>query len=154
MKWLSLLVVPVVVACHGKPETFETTIEVEHVQHFGQSNAPGVMDLQFKYPECPGEVRRLIRVDKDFSQCIGDVKAGDKLPATVSFAWSAERGNYRSEPVKLGNCPLKLDPKEEANYEMVQVCSDLEATGSKVGVHCDRTRPPELIAKCPWLRRQ
>jgi hypothetical protein len=95
----------------------------------------------------------LIRADKAFAECAGPLKAHDKLPATVTLAWNAERGAYRSEIVKLGACAVKVDPKEEANYEMVQVCTDLQATGATVGVHCDRTRPKDLVAKCPWLRR-
>lgn len=147
------LVAAVIAGCHDKPQSYETTVDVLHVQRFGQSSAPGIMDLELRFSDCPGDARRVVRLDKAFSQCIGQVKAGEKLSATMSHAWSAERGGYRSDLVKLGKCPVKLDPKEEANYEMVQVCTDLEVTGANVGVHCDRSRPPELLNKCPWFRR-
>jgi hypothetical protein len=141
----------VVAACKEAPRTYDTTVEVLQVQRFGA--AGGLMDLELKFADCPGDARRVIRTDKAFVQCIGAIKAGDKVPAQVTHAWSAERASFRSEVVKVGACPLKADPKEEANYEMVQVCSDLQATGVTVGVHCDRTRPAQLVAKCPWLRR-
>jgi hypothetical protein len=35
----------------------------------------------------------------------------------------------------------------------VENCTEVKASGSVVGVRCDRMRTPELIAKCPWLRR-
>lgn len=136
------------------PKTFDATIEIVQVQRFGsEAKGTSVMDLELRYPDCPGEARRVIRTDKKFAECIGKPKAGDKLPAKIRSAWSSERGAWRSEVTKIGDCDLKVDPKEEANYETVQVCTDIASTGATVGVHCDRTRPKELIAKCPWLRR-
>ncbi len=139
--------------CSGKPVTYETKVQVVQVQRFGSQGGPGLMDLELKFSDCPGDARRVVRADKTFTQCIGAIKAGDQIPATVSHAWNAERGNYRADFTKIGACAIKPDPKEEANYELVQVCTDLQATGVTVGVHCDRTRPKELVAKCPWLRR-
>ncbi len=104
--------------CSGKPVTYETKVQVVQVQRFGSQGGPGLMDLELKFSDCPGDARRVVRADKTFTQCA-----------------------------------IKPDPKEEANYELVQVCTDLQATGVTVGVHCDRTRPKELVAKCPWLRR-
>lgn len=150
----STLALGLFIACSSKPTVFDTNVEVIQVQRFGQDpKAPGLLDLELKFADCPGDARRVVRADKGFSQCIGAVKAGDKLPAQVTHAWNADRGSYRSDFVKIGACPIKVDPKEDANYEMVQVCTDLQATGVTVGVHCDRSRPKELTQKCPWLRR-
>lgn len=141
------------IACNS-PKTFDATVEIVQVQRFGsEAKGPTIMDLELRFPECPGEARRVIRTDKKFAECIGKPKAGDKLPAKIKSAWSSERGSWRSEVTKIGECDLKVDPKEEANYETVQVCTDIASTGATVGIHCDRTRPKELIAKCPWLRR-
>jgi hypothetical protein len=148
--WLRAAMVTAVLGCHGKAREYTTTVELLQVQRFATAS---VMDIELKYAECPGDARAVLRADKAFGQCIGPVKAGDKLPATVKHAWSAERASYRGEITKIGACELKIDPKEEANYEMVQVCSDLEATGVVVGVHCERSRPAALIKKCPWLQR-
>lgn len=154
MRRVVLVLVVGLVGCE-KTQTFETTVEVLQVQRFGQDpKAPGLMDLELRYAECPGDARRLVRADKAFSACIGPVKAGDKLPTKVTLAWNAERGSYRSDLLQVGSCAIKVDPKEDANYESVQVCKDLVATGATVGVRCDRTRPAELVAKCPWLRRK
>lgn len=142
--------------CGEKAKKFDTTVEVLQVKRFGKDpKAPTLMDLEVKFDACPGDVRRVVRADKDFAACAtSKLKAGDKVPAQVDFKWSSERSNYRSDFVSIAGCPVKLDPKEEANYEMVQVCEDMKATGATVGVHCDRTRGPALVAKCPWMKRE
>ncbi|MFO0664868.1 MAG: hypothetical protein U0174_13010 [Polyangiaceae bacterium] len=137
-----------------KPQNYDTTVEIVHVQRFGDGKTPGLVDLELRFTDCGADARRLVRLDKTFSQCASNLKTGDKVPATLTHSWNAEKGSYRSEFSKIASCAAKADPKDEANYELVQVCSDLQATGAVVGVHCDRTRPKELLAKCPFLRRK
>lgn len=141
------------VACHDKPLTSTVKVEIVQVQRFGDGKTPGLMDVELRF-DCPGEARRVMRLDKTFSECGGGLKPGDKVEAEVVSSWSSERGSYRTDVTRLGACPVKVDPKEEANYEMVQVCTDLKATGVTVGVTCERQRPPELLAACPFLRRK
>lgn len=137
-----------------RPKTYETNVELVAVQRFGDGKAPGLMDLELRFGECGGDVRRVIRLDKAFSQCAPRLKVGDKMPVTMTMSWNSEKGSYRSDVVKIGTCPVKADPQEAANYELVQVCTDLQSTGAVVGVRCDRSRPKELIDKCPFLRRK
>ena len=113
-----------------------------------------MVDLELKYVDCPADARKSIRGDKIFGACATGIKQGDRLPAEVVMSYSSERGVYRNEIVRLGKCPLKVDASDEANYELVQECRDLTASGAAVGVHCERTRSPQLLAKCPWLRRR
>jgi hypothetical protein len=150
-----LLALAALVAALGceKPRTYDTTMEVVHVQRFGQK-ATSLIELQLRYTDCPGDARRVIRLDKTVSQCLKDVQDHTKLPAQIRSTWQSDVGRYRNDIVRLGECPVTIDPHEEANYEVVQVCSDFVATGAVVGVHCERTRSPELIAKCPFLRRK
>lgn len=149
----ALVVLGLVAVGCKKPLSATVKAEVLQVQRFGDGKAPGLMDLEIKF-DCPGDARRLMRLDKTFDECAGDFKAGDKLDIEVESIWSSDKGSYRTEVKRIGNCPVKLDAKEEANYEMVQVCTDLKASGVTVGVTCDRTRPPELLAACPFLRRK
>jgi poly(hydroxyalkanoate) depolymerase family esterase len=81
-------------------------------------------------------------------------KAGDKVAVDLLASYNSEKGSYRVVVTKLGDCEVKQDPKDEANYEIVETCTDVKASGAVVGVHCDRTRSKELVAKCPWLRRK
>ncbi len=138
-------------AC-DKAKTFTTTVEVLQARRFGQGT--GMLDLELKYVDCPGDARRVMRGDKAFGACAPNLKAGDKLRAELVLKYSSEKGLYRSDLVRLGDCPVSLDPKDESNYEIFQQCEELKRSGSVVGVHCSRQRGPELIAKCPWLRRK
>lgn len=143
------------VGCGKKEQKFDTNVEILQVKRFGKDpKAPTLMDLEVKFGDCPGDIRRVVRADKAFAECAQKLKAGDKVPAQVNFLWSSERSNYRSDFVSIAGCAMKIDPKEEANYEMVSVCEELKATGATVGVHCDKTRGPALVAKCPWMKRE
>jgi hypothetical protein len=123
------------------------------VRQFGQPATGRMTDLEVKFIDCPGNARKVMRVDKSFSECGSKLKIGDKLPAELTMTYNAERGVYRDRLEKLGDCVVNTDPKDEANYNMVENCKDLEFTGMVVGVRCERGRTKELIAKCPWLRR-
>ena len=148
-----LLFVPLaVVACDG-PKSYVTTVEVIQVERFGE-NPPNQLGLELRYSECPGDVRGVIRGDKGFAECAPNIKEGAKLKAEITTRYNADRGSWRSEITNLGECSLKIDPKEEANFEMVQTCSEIKTTGVVVGVRCDKTRNKELVAKCPWLKRR
>lgn len=130
-------------------------MEVIQAEPFkNEAGAVQKMSLELRYADCPGDARRVIQADKAFAACSPNIKPGDKLKVELVSTWQSERGAYRSEVVRLGDCALKADPKDEASYEIVQTCTDVSATGTVVGVRCDRTRSKELVAKCPWLRRK
>jgi len=138
-------------ACN-KPKSYSTMVEVVQARRFGQGT--GMVDLELKYVDCPGDARRVMRGDKAFAACAPSIKAGDKLAAELELKYSPEKGQYRSDLLRLGDCPVSLDAKDESNYELYQDCQELKRSGSVVGVHCNRQRSPELLAKCPWLRRK
>ena len=142
-----------VLGCKAEQQKFTTTVQVMQVRTFGAAAGPKLTDLDLKFVDCPGDARQILRAGKEFSECGTKLKLGDKLAADVVLSYNAERGIYRNEITKLGSCALKLDPKDEANYQMVESCAEVKATGVVVGVHCERGRPPALVAKCPWLRR-
>ncbi len=150
--FLLAFVVVFLAGCESE-KTYSTSVEILQVEAFGES-PPTQLGLEFRYADCPGDARRVIRADKAFAQCAPNIKAGDKLKAEIATSYNSERGTWRSDVTKLGDCAVKLDPKEEANFEMVQTCSEIKTTGVVVGVRCDRTRNQELIAKCPWLKRR
>lgn len=137
------------------PKKFTTTMEVIQVEPFKDDKGETTkLGLELRYADCPGDARRVLRADKAFAACAGPIKAGDKLKSELVSTWQPDRGLYKSDVVKLGDCPMKQDPKDEANYEMVNTCVDVVTTGAVVGVRCDRTRSKELVDKCPWLRRK
>jgi hypothetical protein len=139
--------------CKAKPQHFTTTVEVMQVRTFGAAAGPKLTDLEVKYTTCPANARQIMRVGKEFSECGTKLKVGDKLKAEVVLSWNADRGFYRNEVVHLGECAVKLDLKDEANYQMVEACTEAKASGVVVGVRCERGRSEALLAACPWLRR-
>jgi hypothetical protein len=148
-----ILGVAILGACKDKPKTFNTTVEVMQVRTFGAAAGPKLTDLDLKFNQCPGNARQIMRAGKEFSDCGTKLKVGDKLPAEVKLSYNAERGSYRNEITRLGSCKVTLDPKDEANYQMVENCTEVKASGVTVGGRSQRGRGPELVAKCPWLRR-
>lgn len=152
---LGLVALGALVSCRSN-KTFKTTVELTRVYPLGRDpRAPTLMDVELRYSECPGDARKLVRGDKDFAKCALDkLKTGMKnVSVEIVQSYNAERGNWRGDVVKIGDCAVKADSKDEANYERIEVCSELKMTGAAVGVHCDRKRAPALVEKCPWLRR-
>lgn len=152
----TLLLGSAVSACQSKPQHFDTRVEIQSLRTMGGQQgkaAPSLIEFELRFVDCPGEVKRVVRGDKALAACAGGFKVGETVPAGIDFAFDRARENYRGDLVKLGSCEVKLDPKEDANYESVQVCRDLKASGVVVGVHCDKKREGELLDKCPWLKR-
>lgn len=149
-----VIVVFALLGC-DRAETYTTNVEVLDIEYLGETAASAKqVNFELRYADCPGDSRRILRGDKDLAACTKDLKEGAKVPIEILSKYSSERGGYRSEVTKLAGCPVKQDAKEEANYEMTSLCTDVKATGTVVGVHCDRSRPEALIAKCPFLRRR
>ena len=143
-------------SCRDSAKHFDTRVEILSTRTMGGQQgkaAPSLIEFEMRFVDCPGDVRRVVRGDKVLAACAGGLKVGEKVAAAIDFSYDRERENYRGDLVKLGACDVKLDPKEDANYETVQVCRDLKASGVVVGVHCDKKREGELVEKCPWLRR-
>jgi hypothetical protein len=139
-------------ACQKKSKRYQTHVEVIQIRQFGQTNR--LTDMEIKYVDCPGNVRKVMRIDKDFAACGAKLKVGDRLDAEVEFAYNRERDQYTSSIVRLADCPVNTDPKDEANYEQVENCTELKATGAVVGVRCERQRSAELQKACPWTYRK
>lgn len=138
----------------SRAETFTTTVELLDIEHFGDApeNAKQV-NFELRYADCPGDNRRILRGDARLAACTKDLKEGAKVPLEIVSKYQSEKGGYGSKVTKLAGCAVEMDSKDEANYEMTSVCSEVKTTGTVVGVHCDRGRPQALVEKCPFLRR-
>src|SRR5262245_25070187 len=109
-------------ACE-KPKTYTTTMELVDIEHFGDApDKAKAVNFEMKYADCPGENRRVLRGDKALAECTKAFKEGDKVKMDISVKWSSDRGVYQTEVLKLGDCPVKEDKKDDANYEMSAVC--------------------------------
>jgi hypothetical protein len=153
MSW-RLLVGALLIAGCSRSETFTTNVELVDIEYFGDApDKAKQVNFELRYSDCPGDNRRILRGDKDLAACTKDLREGARVPLEI-VSKPSEKGGYRPEVTKLAGCPVKWDPKEEANYEMISVCTDIKTTGAVVGVRCDRSRPKELVDKCPFLRRK
>jgi hypothetical protein len=133
---------------------YQTEAELVRVHAFGRdARDPGLMDVELRYAACPGEAHEMLRGGRAFAACARRFQPGDRVTAEVLHTYDPERGVYRSEVTRLGGCEVTPDPKDEANYEVVESCSDLKASGAVVGVVCNRRRDQALLDRCPWLRR-
>ncbi len=136
---LALLLAATLSACAPPASKHETQVELRRmavVQHDAKG-APLAVVVELEYPECPGEQEESFQEDAAFAQCIGKYKAGDKLPATISWE-PVGYGHYDSEVEKIGDCNRTRDPAQSRSYEVVEECSDVVVDGVKVGFHCDR----------------
>lgn len=140
-------------AC-SRPQTFTSNVEITQTQIFGTDDAPSIMDVHMTFSDCPGTQQKVVRGDKAFAACAKKLKKGDKVPVEIVLQWKADRGEYRNEVVKVAGCARTPDPKDDASYEVVQMCNDVVINGAVTGIHCDRNRSEALVAKCPWFRRK
>jgi hypothetical protein len=128
---------------------------MERVQALGSGEqGPSVLDVEFGYAACPGHPQAIVRGDRAFAACAKGLKVGDRVPAEITFVYNAERGQYRSDVTKVAGCERKPDAKDDATYDLIRSCGDVTVHGLPMGVHCDKTRSPELVAKCPWFFRK
>lgn len=155
MKWLSAgaFLLLALAAC-DKPKTYKATVEVQKIRRFGQDPKQSVTEMELRFSDCPGNAIKVIRADKSFADCGAKIERGAKVEAEVVLSYSRERGTYRNDITRVAGCEVKTDPKDEANFELVEQCKPVVATGVEVGVHCDRSRNADLVAKCPYLRRR
>ncbi len=150
-----LVLLPGLSSCSSKAKIYDTSVELvrlEVIRADDQGN-PLTVDVEMSFEQCPGEQRKTIRGDKFFSACILKHKTGEKVPAKIEHALN-EHGEMTPQIVGLAGCERKLDPNDEASFEVVQVCTDLVVNSVKVGFHCDRRPTKELLEKCPWFRRR
>ncbi len=146
----------VLAGCSHPSKRYTTNVEIQQVQAFGRDpkTTPTLVDVEMKFLDCPGDARKVIRAEKAADACVASLKKGDKVEAEIVTTYVAATSSQRAEVVRLGTCPVKTDPKDSANYEIVQVCTDVLFSGVPIGVHCDRKREGEIVEKCPWFKRR
>ena len=114
---------------------------------------PLTTDVELAFGKCPGDQRKTIRGDKNFSACILKHKVEEVVPVKISHE-ADEQGTLRVEILAVGECEHRTDPNDDSSFTLVQECTDLVANSVKVGFHCNRKPNKELLDKCPWFRTQ
>ena len=152
-KWaLASVLVLTSAACNGRKQ-YTTEVDLLRVTPIRRDDTGRVLttDVEMSFAKCPGDQRKTIRGDAAFSACVSKMKVGDKVPVTLDHG-SEQDGIAHFRVLRVGDCERKIDPNDEASFEIVQVCTKLEVNSVVVGFHCERKPSAELLAACPWFR--
>jgi hypothetical protein len=138
--------------CKAKPQHYTakvkiTSLEVDQRDDKGQ---PLTVDVSVEFHECPGDQLKTFRGGRDFARCMAKHKVGDELEAQLD--WGPIPDGYDFTMAQVGDCARLHDPDDESTHEIIQVCTDVEAHGVKIGFSCDRRPTKELLEKCPYFR--
>ncbi len=160
MKCIALgLVLPVAVlafaGCGKKTKWYDSKVEITRVDAV-RKDAKGKwldLDVEFTYPDCPGQQTEVIRGDPAFAQCMSKYKIGDKVPVRIEYHFLDE-GYWDWDIHEMGGCKRPPDPEDEASFDTVQECEPLKVNGVDEGFVCNRIPQKELLAKCPWFNRR
>jgi hypothetical protein len=149
---LALVSLPIA-GCH-RSKTYEATIEVLRLTSIrkDEHGTPISTDLEFSYVDCPGSQTEVIRGGKEFSACISQFKAGDRLKVKLEHKWDPE-GSYDYDVYEVQGCTRVPDPNDDASFKEVRECSDWTVNGARVGFQCNYAKKKELVKACPWFRR-
>jgi len=140
------------VACH-KAKHYDASVEVTRVAAIrkDEQGNPITTDVEFSFFECPGTQIEVIRGGKEFSDCVKQLKVGDKVKIKLEHKWDPE-GHYDYDVYEVQGCKRPPDPNDEASYKMVRDCRDWNVNGARVGFQCNYTDKKELNKKCPWFK--
>lgn len=142
-------------ACSKKTKWYDTQVaitRVDAVRKDAQGKARDV-DVEFTYPDCPGEQVEIIRGDAAFAQCLSKYKVGDKVPVRIEYHW-LEEGYWDWDIHEMGGCKRPPDPEDTASFDTVQECEPITVNGVEEGFVCNRLPQKALLAKCPWFGRR
>lgn len=135
---------------------YTTTVEINRIEivRFDDQKNPMVLDVEINYPKCPGTQIEIFRGNQEFAKCVlSKYKKRDQVNAEIHWYWNT-LGYYQWDIVKLGDCIRWKDPLDEVSYEMIEECEDYNVYGAKVGFVCRKIPTRNLLAACPWFRRE
>jgi hypothetical protein len=141
-------------AC-SKPKRYESAVQVvrkEIVEKDGNGVALQV-DFELEWDACPGDQFQVIRGGRWFAECTAKYEVGDEVPVYVRHWWD-DRGYYRWDIERMGDCWRDIEPDAVGSYEKGQDCKDVENQGFKNGFACSRKPFQKLVKRCPWMARE
>lgn len=143
-----------VAACSEQPKRYASEVQIGRIDvvHRDAKQKPVTMDVEVEWTQCPGEQREVVRGDAAFAECMQKHPLGAKLPVVVD--WQREpNGRYDWDILEIGGCKRVPEGHDDSSFEMVQECETLKEHEEPVGFRCNRVPHKELLAKCPWFRR-
>ena len=111
------------------------------------------IDFEVEWDACPGDQFQVIRGGKAFADCTSKYEVGDTAPVYVRHWWD-DRGYYRWDIERMGDCWRTIEPESAGSYEKGQECKEVENHGFKTGFTCSRKPFRSLVKRCPWMARE
>jgi hypothetical protein len=141
-------------ACN-RPRRFESAVQVVR-KDVVEKDANGVtlqIDYEVEWDACPGDQFQVVRGSRAFAECTDKIAVGDTVPVYVRHFWD-DRGFYRWDIERMGDCWRAIEPDSPGSYEKGQECSDVQNQGMKTGFSCNRKPFKQLVKRCPWMARE
>lgn len=142
-------------SCRKKTAWYTTNVEIDRIEvvrRDAQGKALDV-DVEFTYPDCPGEQMEIIRGDANFAACIANYSKGATVPVKI-LHHQDKQGFYDWDIHQMADCARLPDDDDEASFDTVQECSPILVNQVPEGFVCNRIPHKELLAKCPWFDRR
>lgn len=152
---VTALVAMTVAGCSKPAERFESVVQIVKrrkvdVDAEGKTTA---IDFELEWDPCPGDQFQVVRGDKEFAACTDKYRSGDFVPVMVRHWWD-DRGFYRWDIERMGDCPRAIEPDSLGSYEKSASCQDVVQHGQTVGFDCSRRPSKDLVRRCPWMARE
>ena len=141
-------------AC-SKTRRYESAVQIvrKEVVEKAPDGAATQIDFELEWDACPGDQFQVIRGNRAFAECTEKYGVGDTVPVYVRHWWD-ERGYYRWDVERMGDCWRTIEPDSAGSYEKGQECKDVENHGVKTGFTCSRKPFRTLLKRCPWMARE
>ena len=139
----------------SKTKRYESAVQIVRKEAV-EKDADGktlVVDYEVEWDACPGDQFQVIRGNRWFAECTKGYEVGDEVPVYVRHWWD-DRGYYRWDIERLGDCWREIEPDALGSYEKGQECHDTSDYGNKTGFKCSRKPFNSLVKRCPWMQRQ
>ena len=142
-----------VTAC-SRTRRYESAVQIvrsEIVERDAKGAATQV-DYEVEWDACPGDQFQVIRGDRAFAECTARYAVGDIVPVYVRHWWD-ERGYYRWDIERMGECWHEIEPDSPGSFEKGQECKGVANHGVSAGFKCSRKPFRKLVRRCPWMAR-
>ena len=141
-------------AC-SRTRRYESAVQIvskESVEKAADGTTTQV-DFELEWDACPGDQFQVVRGGRAFAACTAKYDVGDTVPVYVRHYWD-ERGFYRWDVERLGDCWRPVEPDSPGSFEKGQECQDVLNNGAKSGFTCSRKPFRALVRRCPWMARE
>jgi hypothetical protein len=107
-------------AC-SKGRRYESAVQIIRREAVEKSadGATEVVDFELEWDACPGDQFQVIRGSKAFAECTAKYEVGDMVPVYVKHWWD-DRGYYRWDIERMGDCWRTIEPDSAGSYEKCQ----------------------------------